>query len=146
MPLRAATTDWHDQAAAVLAEWRNASIQIVDPSDFTMPDGPYDVVTDTGGTKEFAVVWEGPARIIEQHLGSSAPGKTAWATQRSFHFDIALTPDLPFFRQGLRIKVLNGGRDHTLEALSYTVQPSVNSSHALQRTIYALTDVAEVPA
>ena len=144
LPATRLSSAWADVIEHAMAPYRKATIQIFDPSVYT-EDKPYDFVTNIGGVRTYTIMWSGLARIVELNLEKVRASTDEWITKRDFHFDIALTPNLPFFHKGLRIKVLDGHKDHALEKMVFTIMSAGNSSEANQRDILATTEGAEAP-
>ena len=61
-------------------------------------------------------------------------------TKRAIRFQIELRAGDPVITTGLTVRVDDGGKNKQLEQFAYTVQSSVNSSHAALRTIEAISE------
>lgn len=95
----------------------------------------YDPITGTGGGTSINVLWSGKARV--QHLGQPSQFQTSYNTESSHMFRFQLDPadNPPNISFGVKARVLNGGRDSSLESYVFVVNSAVNSSHMAVRTI-----------
>ena len=141
LPTPSLTYDFATTVEAIVAPWRNGHITIYDPAVFTI-DAPYNAVTDTGGHKSYTALWAGPALI--QTVRTEEPKATMgdeWSVKEAYQFDVAIGG--LFIHKGLRISVTNGGNDPMLESMSFTVVAASGSSWSNQRTITAVSEVAQ---
>ena len=141
LPAPSLTFDFATTVEAIVAPYRNGFITIYDPAVFTL-DAPYNAVTDTGGNKSYTALWSGPALITT--LRTEEPKATLgdeWSVKEAYQFNIAMTG--LFLRKGLRISVSNGGNDPMLEQMSFTIVSAPGSSWSNQRTITAVSEVAQ---
>jgi len=117
----------------------NARIQIVDPKVST---GEYNRTTNTISGQDEVVLWEGPARIQAMRWPglSSARGDTISMRTVVFHipYDAHQLPQL--VRDGMRIRVIDGGLASDFERGLFVVTTSVNTSYAWDGRIETTMD------
>lgn len=87
------------------------------------------------------VLWRGKARI--QQLRAPRRDSTEYqaSDSRSFRFQLDPEDNPPVVYAGTKARVLDGGRDSSLENYSYQVESGVNSSHMAVRTIELTADM-----
>lgn len=132
--------DFSDAIAAVATQFMNATVRVEIPNSAT-PDAPYDPTADTGGSSAPTVIRRGPARVqkIRRPLNVNAP--TEWSSAHQIRVQMPLDNSIPFVPKGAHIVVEDGGRDKTLEALTYIVTMSVNSSWAALTTYECIAEI-----
>lgn len=143
LPDPSATDDWVNVVKNTVAQYRTATIQVLDPLSFT-EDAPYNAVTDTGGNRVYKVLWTGLARVQAMAIQRSI-GADEFTSKRLFHLDIDLTADLPFMHKGHQIRVISGGAGLSLVNISLTILSAIDSSIGVQRNFEAVTEGAGVP-
>jgi len=122
----------------VVNEAFNARIQIIDPN---IDSGTYNRMTNTAPGAAPTVLWEGPARIQALRWPNVAAPRGESVSLRTVTFHIPLDEEFTLFvREGWRIRVLDGGMDHTWEKGMYTITTSVNTSYAWDRRIETMMD------
>lgn len=118
------------EMADAMKPWFTAHVKIWDPN--TASRGPYDALTDTGGTGTPEPLWDsGPGgalvqpliRITEQQTGEQNVGF------RQVRIQTALPPEI-HLRSGLRVTVVDGGGSPSLEDFTYVVEEGIDSSLA----------------
>lgn len=130
-----------DDIAAVALTFMNATVRVEMPNSST-PDVPYDATADTGGSSTPTVLRRGPARIqkIRRPLNVNAPNE--WSSAHQIRVQMALDNTVPFVPKGAHVVVEDGGREHNLEALTYIVTMSVNSSWAALTTYECIAEIS----
>lgn len=144
LPNPATRADWSAEITEEALGEVNGEISVLNPGETV--EIPYDPGTDEGGDVVMATVLANrPARI--QHLRSPVDASVAdqWQTKRAIRFQIELRAGDPLILKGYIVKVVDGGKDKSLEQFAYTVTSAVNSSHAALRTIEAVSELAVVP-
>lgn len=124
-----------------MANWFNATIQIVDPN---VENVEWDVYTNTQQAGTPTVIWSGPARI--QHLKSERTPDAAYSQTaiRGIRIQLPYNAEIGLVRKGLQVVVTDGGSDPVLEQLGFVVQSAINSSYAWGRTIECEVDLKSV--
>jgi hypothetical protein len=119
----------------------NATVRVESPNTAT-PDVPYDPAADTGGSTTPTVIRRGPARIqkIRRPLNVNAPNE--WSSAHQIRVQMPLDTSVPFVPKGAHVVVEDGGREPDLEALTYIVTMSVNSSWAALTTYECIAEIA----
>lgn len=123
--------------------WFNAHIQIIDPAQATTT--PYDPETDTGGESTPVVLYDSGAngaRIQPLRSPNAAVVGEQPLNTRAVEIQTKLDYSAGVLRSGLRIIVVDGGEDKTLENYVYTLQSGVNSSFGWVRTLFCTVDLA----
>lgn len=141
MPDDGARDDFSAAIGAIAQTFMNATVRVQTPNSAT-PDAPYDATADTGGSTTPTVIRSGPARIqkIRRPLNVNAPNE--WSSAHQIRVQMALDPSVPFVPKGSQVVVVDGGNDKTLEALTYIVTMSVNSSWAALTTYECIAEIA----
>lgn len=124
-----------------VANWFNATIQIVDPN---VEDVEWDVYTNTQSSGTPTVIWSGPARV--QHLTPNRTPDVAYSQTdiRGIRIQLPYDAEVGLIRKGLQVVVTDGGSDPVLEQLGFVVKSSINSSYAWNRTIECDVDLKSV--
>lgn len=102
-------------------------------------------IGDVGpGQPEIPVITARKARVQHLRVPLESAGSSEWATRRAIRIQIPLQAGDPLIAKGMIVRVVDGGRDASLELFRYTVLSAINSSHAAVRTIEAVTEGAPV--
>jgi hypothetical protein len=123
----------------VVDEWDNAEIEIIDPKINT---GAYDRATNTVTGRTPEVLWTGKARIQTARWPNVATTRQEAVSLRTTVFHIPLDADIEptLIREGLRVRVTNGGTAEAFTAGLYVITTTVNSSFAWDRRIETMLD------
>lgn len=123
----------------VTEEWFNAEIEIIDPD---INGGSFNRITNTVTGRDPEVLWTGPARIQAMRWPNVANARYEATALRTVVFHLPLTADIDptIVREGLRIKVTDGGLSQSFEGGLFVVTSSVNSSYAWDRRIETMMD------
>lgn len=94
----------------------------------------YDWRSGTGGIG-IRILWSGKARV--QHLRAPHEFSTGYETgsDRAFRFQLDPRDSVPHLYEGFKARVLDGGRDSSLETLAFVTDSAINSSHMAVRTV-----------
>lgn len=108
---------------------------------------PYNPITGEGGDEGIAVFWRGKARV--QHLRAPREFATAYQAEATRFFRFQIDPSepgnsLPFLPQGVKARVIAGGRDSDLESLAFVTVSAINSSHMAVRTVELSSNMTPV--
>lgn len=103
-----------------------------------------DTVDDYGVPTENPI-WQGKARVQQLRTPNNIAESYGVSSVRSFRFQLDPNDNPPFFNEGVKIRVIDGGRDPALELLSYVVNSSINSTNKAVRTVEARADLNSVP-
>jgi hypothetical protein len=145
LPARTAPGDWPAVIENIAKRYRRAIISVFNPSDVL--DTRYNPLADTGGKSTMVAVIENrAARIVPISVPREFEGKQEWATKEFFHVQIELLGADPLLTKGLILRVVDGGKDATLEQYAFTVISAVNSSDAALRTIKCVSGMIPVAA
>ena len=143
------TENWAQEVADVsgLPEFQNALIEIRDPSlistTFNVKLGPSATV-QTGNS----VVWSGQARVADYRSVLSIGSPTA-ADPTTYKLMIVQIPYIPNFmhvKRGWQIRIVNGGRNASLEQYLFNVDSDIATSNVGSTTIHCSIDVTIVPS
>lgn len=135
-------TDWSEQILATARQYMNGQVcfyRIVGGKD-DLPE-----IGQPGTPATVEVLWQGKARI--QHLRAPRRDSTEYqaSDSRSFRFQLDPLDEPPVLYAGTKARVLDGGRDASLETYSYQVESAVNSSHMAVRTVELTADMRPTP-
>ena len=119
--------------------FQNGAIEIFDPD---IEGGVFNVWDNEVTGREQTIFWAGPARIQPMRWPTMVTGKAEQSAYRSVRFQIPLTADIGtrFLREGMRVRVTDGGMLPDLMAMLYVVTAATNSSFAWNRTIETVAD------
>lgn len=144
------TDNWGEEILEDAREFFNGRIEVLDPSNII--ETPFDPDTDEGGDSSLEIVLTNdpddpvrgrPARIQHLRLPLENAGSGEWATKRRYRMQVEILPGDPVLQKGQIVNVLDGGKDPSLEAFSYTLVSAANSSHAALRTLETVTEGAD---
>lgn len=126
------------EMGGTIANWFNASVQIVDPNS---SESTWDVYTNTEVTAEPTILWEGRARI--QPLSNYATPVVGYVelSDRQVRVNLPLDIDAGFIRKGLQIHVIDPGNDYMFSNQVMNITGAINSSYAWARTVMCIVDV-----
>lgn len=124
----------------VVNAWQNGAIELIDPN---INGGTYNVWTNQTTGREHTVLWSGPARIQPMRFPVLVSGQSEQVVYKSVRFQIPLAAEFPdgmIAREGLRIRVTDGGMFPDLERMLFVITSGINSSFAWNRTIETTSD------
>lgn len=129
---------WEDQIHAAAIQYMNARVcfyRTVGGTD------DYPELGKPGAPSTVEILWTGKARV--QHLRAPRNDSSDYQASDSRAFRFQLDPDdnPPALYSGTKARVLDGGRDSSLENYAYTVDSAVNSSHMAVRTVELSADM-----
>ena len=135
--LKPPPASWEDAILSTARLFMNAEVcfyREIEPDE----DKRYNPVTGEGDDAGIAVFWRGKARV--QHMRAPREFKTDYQAGASHYFRFQLDPaesgnSLPFLPSGVKARVIDGGRDSSLESLVYVTNSAINSSHMAVRTV-----------
>ena len=137
-------SDWTAPITAMAKQHMRGVIDIYDPKT-SATNGHYDPTTDAQPTSAAVKVLSArAARIQPIRTDQILNDAGEFVIQRFVRFQIEILPGDPFLREGLIVRVTDGGRDSTLTALAFQVLSAVNSSDAAIRTIEAVAQLKAV--
>jgi len=125
LPDPATLTSWEAEIAAEAIGEMNAVIRI------------YTSVTD-----ETVIVDNRPARLVVIERPQQILGTDQWNVERRTRIQIELKQDDPLFLKGMIVRVLDGGRDPSLERYAFEVMITTSDSHAAVRTLECISEFA----
>lgn len=108
----------------------------------------YDPVTNTGGGSPIGPIWAGKARI--QHLRAPQEFATDYQADATRYFRFQIDPSEPgnpippILPEGIKARVLDGGRDPSLLSLAFVTTSAINSSDRAVRTIELSANMSPV--
>lgn len=132
-----------EEMRPIVYSFFNAHIQIFDPKQMVVT--PYNAITDEGGETEPELLFDSGANGARiQALGSES--KADFAAQsinnRPYLFQTKLVAEFGF-RSGLRLRVVDGGEDKSLEKYIFSVNAGLDGSYAWNRNIRATLDLTQ---
>jgi len=130
-------TEMRDAAA----RWYNAAVEVFDPN---LEQLNWDPETNTYSNDPEVIIWSGKARIQPiRNVSTPNLGFTQGAIQ-AIRVQVPYDPTVALIRKGLQVRVTDGGENHVLESLEFTVQSAVNSSYGWNTTIECEVSVKSV--
>lgn len=136
---------WQAHHRGVLAGFKNAIIQIIDPNT-TLADVGYSAWTNTALNPNAPIVmWEGAAQlqVFRQTLNAEVPAG-AITQVRSVRFTVPIDGPVEPVRKGLIVKVLSCSGDPDATRYQYTVTSGLGSGLGWDRTIEAESDMSVI--
>lgn len=119
------SSNWQDVIEEVHAEFRKATITVLQGRDVILKDRP--------------------ARVQQLRTPTVFSDSGELANKRAFLFEIELREGDPIIKRGMLVRVTDGGRDPQLKSYGFTVTNSVNSSEAAIRTIETISELNIMP-
>jgi len=121
--------------------WYNAEVEVFDPN---LEQLNWDPETNTYSNNPEVIIWSGKARIQPiRNVSTPNLGFTQGAIQ-AIRAQVPYDATVALIRKGLQVRVTNGGENHVLESLEFTVQSAVNSSYGWNTTIECEVSVKSV--
>jgi hypothetical protein len=119
--------------------WYNAKIEIFDPRT---RDLEWDVMTNTYSNSPETLLWKGSARV--QPFRRPILGRTSFSQSdiKEVRFQLEYSEEMPDFRPGMRVRVVESDVEHTLLDFVYIIKTAVNSSYGWNRTIECEADLS----
>lgn len=107
-------------------------------------DDDYSEIGIPGTGANIDILWTGKARI--QHLRAPRNDSSEYqaSDSRSFRFQLDPADNPPQLYSGAKARVVDGGRDSSLETYSFIVDSAVNSSQMAVRTIELTSDMRPI--
>jgi hypothetical protein len=131
--------DWGAEIAEEARTEFRGSIVIEKPGKPGVWD-PKTQTFDDSGTPATEIIPERPARIQPYNQAIANSDGNGYTVRRRIRFQQDILPDDPIIKKGSVVRVIDGGRDHTLASFVYPVISAINSSSAAQRTIETSTE------
>lgn len=136
-----APAGWEDAILIAARQFMNAEVCF-----YKVVGGTEDLpeINRPGTPGTVQVLWRGKARV--QHIRAPRPDSPEYqaSDSRAFRFQLDPADNPPQLYSGARARVLDGGRDSSLETYSYVVDSAVNSSHMAVRTVELTADMRPV--
>lgn len=137
---------WFEWVRQPSRGFETARVQIIDPN--TTDDVPYDPVTNTGGEATPTVVWPTVNTLVAnawiEVIGSANASNSGIQatdiTRVRVHIDLAEFGPTEMIRSGFQIRVVEGGRDTTLESKILVIRKTSVGNLAVQRTLECTVD------
>lgn len=122
--------DWQDAIRDTAVQFMNAEVCFYDTDESV----PYDPETGEGGPT-IQILWRGKARVQQLRTPREFASEYQVSSTRAFRYQLDPGDSLPDLYQGVKSRVLAGGRDTGLESLVFVVTSAINSSHMAVRTV-----------
>lgn len=129
---------WQDQIREAAIPYMNARVcfyRTVGGTD------DYPELGLPGSPATVEVLWSGKARVQQIRAPRNDSSDYQASDSRSFRFQLDPQDNPPVLYSGTKGRVLDGGRDSSLENYAYTVESAVNSSHMAVRTVELSADM-----
>lgn len=124
----------------VVEAWQNGTIQIIDPN---ITAGTYNVWTNKTTGRSHTELWTGSARIQPVRWPVLVSGSAEQVAYKSVRFQIPLSAKISndlLVREGLRIRVTNGGMFPDMTKMLFVITAGASSSFAWNRTLDTTVD------
>jgi hypothetical protein len=125
----------------IVSRWYNATVEIVDPSTENLV---WNISTNSYTGDSAVSVWSGSARIqpiLQPRITSNDIRETSVVSVR---IQIPYDNTLDLIRKGMSVRVSDGGENHYLEDLEFTIKSALNSSYGWNTTIECEVDAKSV--
>jgi len=127
--LKPPPSSWEDVILNSAVEFMNAEVCF-----YKIVKDEWDDITQSGDI-EVEVLWRGKARVQQLRAPREASTEYQSNDSRAFRFQLDPRDSVPELYSGAKARVLDGGRDSSLESLAYVVDSAINSSHMAVRTV-----------
>lgn len=124
-----------------VARWYNASVQVVDPDT---GDLDWDIDTNTFTGDSATLIWSGPGRIQQISLPQIRSNQVMETSIVSIRIQIPYDNTREFIRKGMAVRVTDGGENHDLADLEFTIKSAINSSYGWNTTIECEVDAKSI--
>jgi len=123
---------------AAVARWYNAQIEIIDTN---IREQGWDEFTNDYISNSETVIWSGSARVQPIKTERLPDMDIMQGAVRGVRIQVPYDANLSLIREGMQIRITDGGEDVVLENLILTVRSAINSSYGWNRTIECDADV-----
>ena len=125
----------------IVSRWYNASVEIIDPS---VENLAWDISTNSYTGDAAVSVWSGSARIQPISQTKITSNEISETSLVSIRVQVPYDNALGLIRKGMSIRVSDGGENHYLEELEFTIKSALNSSYGWNTTIECEVDAKSV--
>jgi len=123
---------------AAVARWYNAQIEIIDTN---IREQEWDEFTNDYISNSETVIWSGSARVQPIKTERLPDMDIMQGAVRGVRIQVPYDVNLSLIREGMQVRITDGGEDVVLENLILTVRSAINSSYGWNRTIECDADV-----
>ena len=123
---------------AAVARWYNAQIEIIDTN---IREQEWDEFTNDYISNSETVIWSGSARVQPIKTERLPDMDIMQCAVRGVRIQVPYDANLSLIREGMQVRITDGGEDVVLENLILTVRSAINSSYGWNRTIECDADV-----
>ena len=120
-----------------VARWYNASVEVIDPE---LGDLVWDMDTNTFENDPATIIWSGEGRIQQISLPQMKTNDVMETSIVSIRIQIPYDNTREFIRKGMAVRVTDGGENHDLANLEFTVKSAINSSYGWNTTLECEVD------
>ena len=124
-----------------VAFWYNATVEVVDPSTENLV---WNISTNSYTGDADVTVWTGTARIQPVSMPTMVSNDIRETSVVSVRIQIPYDNSLGLIRKGMSVRVTDGGENHYLEDLEFTIKSALNSSYGWNTTIECEVDAKSV--
>lgn len=125
----------------IVSRWYNATVQVVDPNT---GDLNWNINTNSFTGDSATVIWSGSARIQQISLPQITSNQVMETSIVSIRIQIPYDNTREFIRKGMAVRVTDGGENHDLADLEFTIKSAINSSYGWNTTIECEVDAKSV--
>jgi hypothetical protein len=123
---------------AAVARWYNAQIEIIDTN---IREQEWDEFTNDYISNSETVIWSGSARVQPIKTERLPDMDIMQGAVQGVRIQVPYDANLSLIREGMQVRITDGGEDVVLENLILTVRSAINSSYGWNRTIECDADV-----
>jgi hypothetical protein len=126
---------------STVERWYNATVQVVDPNTGNLV---WNISTNSYTGDAATVIWSGTARIQQISLPQIKSNDVRETSIMSIRIQIPYDNSRELIRKGLSVRVTDGGENHNLADLEFTVKSAINSSYGWNTTIECEVDAKSI--
>jgi len=126
---------------STVERWYNATVQVVDPNTGNLV---WNISTNSYTGDAATVIWSGTARIQQISLPQIKSNDVRETSIMSIRVQIPYDNSRELIRKGLSVRVTDGGENHNLADLEFTVKSAINSSYGWNTTIECEVDAKSI--
>ena len=126
---------------STVERWYNATVQVVDPNTGNLV---WNISTNSYTGDAATVIWSGTARIQQISLPQIKSNDVRETSIMSIRIQIPYDNSRELIRKGFSVRVTDGGENHNLADLEFTVKSAINSSYGWNTTIECEVDAKSI--
>ena len=125
----------------IVSRWYNASVEVIDPSTENLV---WNISTNSYTGDPAVTIWSGSARIQPVSMPRIVSNDIRETSVLSIRIQIPYDNSRELIRKGMAVRVTDGGENHDLEYLEFTIKSAINSSYGWNTTIECEVDAKSI--